>query len=76
MPGPGAAAATGPGSGAFTSNVMYMRDTVTSLPGSGRSAVIRGTAAITGLGAGYDRPFTVKATAGRRGRRPCRPSAG
>lgn len=33
---------TGPGSGAFTSNVMYVTGTVTSLSVSGRSAVFRG----------------------------------
>ena len=55
---------TGPGSGAFTSNVMYVTGTVTSLSVSGRSAVFRGTATVTGLGAGQDRPFTVTVPAG------------
>ena len=55
---------TGPGSGAFTSNVMYVAGTVTSLSVSGHSAVFRGTATVTGLGAGHDRPFTVTVTAG------------
>jgi hypothetical protein len=54
----------GPGSGAFTSNVMYVTGTVTSLSVSGHSAVFRGTATVTGLGAGQDRPFTVTVTAG------------
>lgn len=54
---------TGPGSGAFTSNVMYVTGKVTSLSVSGRSAVFRGTATVTGLGAGHDRPFTVRVTA-------------
>jgi hypothetical protein len=55
---------TGPGSGAFTSNVMYVTGTVTSLSVIGRSAVFRGTATVTGLGAGHDRHFTVRVTAG------------
>jgi hypothetical protein len=55
---------TGPGSGAFTSNVMYVTGTVTSLSVSGNSAVFAGTATVTGLGAGHDRPFTVRITAG------------
>jgi len=64
MPGPGATAAHRPGSGAFTSNVMYVTGTVTSLTVRGRSAVFRGRATVTGLGAGHDRPFTVQVTAG------------
>ena len=55
---------TGPGSGAFTSNVMYVTGRVTSLSVSGSSAVFGGTATVTGLGAGHDRPFTVRVTAG------------
>jgi len=55
---------TGPGSGAFTSNVMYVTGTVTSLSVRGRSAVFRGKATVTGLGAGHDRPFTVTVNAG------------
>ena len=55
---------TGSGSGAFTSNVMYVTGTVTSLSVSGNSAVFAGTATVTGLGAGHDRPFTVRITAG------------
>ena len=38
--------------------------TVTSLSVSGSSAVFGGTATVTGLGAGHDRPFTVRVTAG------------
>ena len=55
---------TGPDSGAFTSNVMDGTGTVTSLSVSGSSAVFGGTATVTGLGAGHDRPFTVRVTAG------------
>src|SRR5262249_6333237 len=62
---------TGRGSGALTSNVMYVTGTVTSLSVSGCSAVLRGTAAVTGLSAGHDRPFTVTVTPTARGRRSC-----
>ena len=55
---------TGPGSGAFTSNVMYVTGTVTSLSVSGNSAMFVGIATVTGLGAGHDRPFTVRITDG------------
>ena len=55
---------TGPGSGAFTSNVMYVTGKVTSLSVSGNSATFVGTATVTGLGAGHDRPFMVTVTAG------------
>ena len=55
---------TGPGSGAFTSNVMYVTGKVTSLSVSGNSATFVGTATVTGLGAGHDRPFTVRITDG------------
>jgi hypothetical protein len=54
---------TGPGSGAFTSNVMYVAGTVTSLPVRGRSAVFQGTAAVTGLRAGHHHPFPMPVTA-------------
>lgn len=50
--------------GAFTSNVMYVTGTVPSLSVTGRSAVFRGIATVTGLGAEHDRPFTVKVGAG------------
>ena len=55
---------TGPGRGAFSSNVRYVTGTVTSLSVSGISAMFVGTATVTGLGAGHDRPFTVRITAG------------
>lgn len=37
---------------------------MTSLSVSGRSAEFPGTATVTGPGAGYDRPFTVRVTTG------------
>jgi len=39
---------SGPGRGAFISNVMHVAGTVTLLSASGRSAVFRGTATVTG----------------------------
>jgi hypothetical protein len=56
--------ATGPGSGEFTTNVMYVTGTVTSLRVEGASAVLRGTATVTGIGAGRNVPFTVWVTEG------------
>jgi hypothetical protein len=56
--------ATGPGSGEFTTNVMYVTGTVTSLRVEGASAVLRGTATVTGLGAGRNVPFTLRVTEG------------
>ena len=55
---------TGPGSGAFTSNAMYVTGTVASLSVSGHSAVFAGTATVTGPGAGPGRPFKMRVTAG------------
>jgi hypothetical protein len=43
---------------------MYLTGTVTSLSVRGHSAVFRGTATVTGLGAGHHRPFPVTVTVG------------
>jgi hypothetical protein len=43
---------------------MHVTGTVMSLSARGRSAVFRGTATVTGLGAGHHRPFPVTVTAG------------
>jgi hypothetical protein len=51
--------ATGPGSGEFDMNAMYVTGKVTSLEISNWVATLRGTATVTGLGAGHDLPFTV-----------------
>jgi hypothetical protein len=55
---------TGPGSGAFTINVMYVTGKVNALSVNGDAAVLRGVASVTGLGAGQHRSFTVTITDG------------
>jgi hypothetical protein len=55
---------TGAGSGAFTTNAMYVTGTVSSLEVNGDAAVLRGVATVTGLGAGQHLAFTVTITAG------------
>ena len=57
-------ASSGPGSGEFTTNAMYVTGKVTSLTTEGRRAVIRGVATVTGLGAGQDIPFKAVVHAG------------
>ena len=56
--------ATGAGSGEFDMNVMYVTGKVTSLEIDKGAATLRGTATVTGLGAGQDLPFTVLVHAG------------
>ena len=56
--------ATGPGSGEFSVNVMYVTGRVTSVEVTKQSAILRGTATVTGIGAGHDEPFTASVTAG------------
>ncbi len=51
-------APTGPGSGQFTVNVMYVTGVITSAQVAGDTATLRGTATVTGLGAGSGVPFT------------------
>lgn len=58
------AAATGDGSGRFEVNAMYVTGTVTSVSVSGRTAVLHGTATVTGLGAGHNLPYTATVRAG------------
>jgi hypothetical protein len=55
---------TGPGSGEFTDNVMYVTGPVRSLSVDGDTAVLRGVATVTGIGAGQRQPFTVRVTEG------------
>jgi hypothetical protein len=55
---------TGEGSGAFTTNAMYVTGPVTSLVVNGDAAVLSGVATVTGLGAGRHQAFTVTITAG------------
>lgn len=49
-----------PGSGNFDTNAMYVTGTIESAEIDGRHATVTGKATVTGLGAGSDRPFTVK----------------
>jgi hypothetical protein len=58
------ASAGSAGSGDFDTNVMYVTGTVTSADVHGRTAVLKGTANVTGIGAGPNRPFTLTVTSG------------
>lgn len=53
-----------PGSGEFNVNAMYVTGQVTSVEVSKQSAVLKGSATVTGIGAGHDQPFTATVTAG------------
>jgi hypothetical protein len=48
---------TGPGSGQFTVNAMYVSGSITGAVVNGDTATLTGTAHITGLGAGSGVPF-------------------
>ena len=61
---PSAAAGT-PGSGNFDTNVMYVTGAITGVEITGATAVLTGSATVTGLGVGTNVPF--KATAERGG---------
>jgi hypothetical protein len=50
---------TGNGSGQFTVNAMYVTGQITSVEVEGDTATLKGTATITGLGAGQNQPFTL-----------------
>ncbi|MDQ2911841.1 MAG: hypothetical protein M3T56_01125 [Chloroflexota bacterium] len=58
------AAAGKPGSGNFDTNAMYVTGTITSAEVKGQTAVLKGKATVTGLGAGSDRPYTLTVTSG------------
>ena len=58
------AQATGPGSGEFNVNAMYVTGRVTSVEVTKQRAILRGSATVTGIGAGHDQPFTASVTAG------------
>lgn len=63
-----ALAPVAPGSGDLTANIMYVTGTVTALERrTSRRAVMRGTARITGLGAGEDIPFEATVEEGSAG---------
>lgn len=55
---PSATAGT-PGSGNFDTNIMYVTGAITSAKFQARSAVLKGTAVVTGAGAGPARDFTL-----------------
>ena len=59
--------ATGPGSGDFSVNAMYVTGHVTSTEVTKQSAVLKGRATVTGIGAGGDQPFTATVTPGGQG---------
>lgn len=58
------AAAGKPGSGSFDTNAMYVTGSLTSAQVNGDSAVLKGTATVTGLGAGTNAPFTATISRG------------
>jgi len=58
---------SGTGSGEFDANVMYVTGKVTSLDSSNGVAILRGTATVTGIGAGQDVSFVASVQAGRPG---------
>jgi hypothetical protein len=53
------AVATGNGSGQFTVNAMYVTGSITSAEVEGDTATLKGTATVTGLGAGHNLPFIL-----------------
>ena len=53
-----------PGSGSFDTNAMYVTGTIRSVQIDGNSAILNGSATVTGLGAGTDQPFTATVTRG------------
>lgn len=57
-------AASGPGSGNFDTNVMYVTGAITAVEINGSTAVLHGSATVTGLGAGENKPFTATAERG------------
>jgi hypothetical protein len=64
---PSAAAGT-PGSGNFDTNAMYVTGTISSVDVKGNTAVLKGMAVVTGLGAsvpaGSLKPYTLTVTSG------------
>jgi hypothetical protein len=57
-------AASGTGSGEFDANVMYVTGKVTSLEIAKGVATLRGTATVTGIGAGQEASFIASVQAG------------
>jgi hypothetical protein len=57
-------AAGDPGSGKFDTNIMYVTGAITSADIDKDAAVLKGSATVTGAGAGADRAFTATVTRG------------
>jgi hypothetical protein len=55
------------GSGRFDNNIMYVTGRITSATVNNGTAVLTGTAEVTGVGAGSNRHFTATATRGDSG---------
>ena len=53
-----------PGSGIFDKNIMYVTGAITDATIQGNTAVLTGTATVTGVGAGTNKAFTVTADRG------------
>lgn len=53
-----------PGSGNFDNNIMYVTGPISAASLQGDSVVLTGTATVTGVGVGTNRPFTVTADRG------------
>jgi hypothetical protein len=53
-----------PGSGNFDTNVMYVTGPINSADVHGNAAVLKGSATVTGAGAGSNQPFTATLTKG------------
>jgi hypothetical protein len=62
-------AAGSAGSGNFDTNVMYVTGDVDSASIVGRTVVLKGSATVTGVGAGSNQPYTVTARRGGPGTR-------
>jgi hypothetical protein len=62
-------AAGSPGSGNFDTNAMYVTGEINSASVAGSTIVLKGSATVTGLGAGSNRPFTLTARRGGPGTR-------
>jgi hypothetical protein len=54
----------GDGSGRFEVNAMYVTGKVNSVAANGNTAVLHGTATVTGIGAGHNVPFVATVRAG------------
>src|SRR5216683_1173199 len=52
------------GSGSFDNNIMYVTGPITAASIQGRTAVLTGTATVSGVGAGTNKTFTVTADRG------------